>query len=313
MKKLILCLLIMLVILPVGVSSAQPLKPDADIKVFINGEQIQFDVAPIMVNNTTLVQFTPIFKKLNLSYEWEPNTKVITGSKDDRTLRLQINNEIVSINDNNIKLPASPLLYESRTIVPLRFVSEAAGMDVMWDQQNKIINIVNAVNPKVYTKPDIKKLMHDADFTTKHLQFLALIKVEPDHIEGSTYTFHNQPLFDYKASLSVSFDKDDMLQQYEYMLPTNDLTTSPLFVYSELNKQLEKMMGVPSQYKVMKYDSANDIDVTKTVTDHALIRGLRNGTHYIIATWELSDIAISTLVLKEGEAINIYAQFHKLK
>ena len=56
-------------------------------------------------------------------------------------VKLQINNTTALINTNTVKLDSPPVIKDGRTLVPLRFVSEAFGAKLTWDPIFQIIDI----------------------------------------------------------------------------------------------------------------------------------------------------------------------------
>ncbi|MHB8108179.1 MAG: copper amine oxidase N-terminal domain-containing protein, partial [Candidatus Cryosericum sp.] len=59
----------------------------------------------------------------------------------DTTIGLQIGNKTTVINGNIIALEAAPYIKNSRTMVPLRVISESFGGDVAWDPALRTITI----------------------------------------------------------------------------------------------------------------------------------------------------------------------------
>ena len=49
----------------------------------------------------------------------------------------------LKVNDNHIKVDAQPYIYNDRTLVPIRFASEALGVnDISWDQETKTATVI---------------------------------------------------------------------------------------------------------------------------------------------------------------------------
>lgn len=111
------------------------------IPVFFNDEPVTFNVDPIMESGTTLVEFRPIFEKLGLAIDWDSQTKTVTGSKEGLTVELAIGSKVAEINGEEKPLSAAPKLVDERTVIPLRFVGEAAGSFVSWDGNTRMIRL----------------------------------------------------------------------------------------------------------------------------------------------------------------------------
>lgn len=120
--------------MPVGASS------DA-VQVYYQGSKIIFDVDPVIQEGTAMVQFRPIFEKLGMSVSWDSKNKRVTGEKDDLRIDLYIGNNQASAGGKKITLPVAPMLVDGNTMVPLRFVAEASGKIVKWDESSKAVYI----------------------------------------------------------------------------------------------------------------------------------------------------------------------------
>ena len=112
------------------------------IRVYINGEQLNFTEQPFIENDVTLVQFRPIFEKLGLKIEWNAAIKTITGRSDNLIIKLTIGSDKAIVNDEVKTLVLAPRIVASgNTMIPLRFISEASGKEVEWDNSNRTISI----------------------------------------------------------------------------------------------------------------------------------------------------------------------------
>lgn len=59
---------------------------------------------------------------------------------------LQIGNKYAFVNDEKFELPFPPFIKNNRTMVPLRFIAEQRGANVLWDaQESKVIIIYNEI------------------------------------------------------------------------------------------------------------------------------------------------------------------------
>ncbi|MFB6363210.1 stalk domain-containing protein [Paenibacillus elgii] len=119
---------------------------DPQVRVYLDGKPIQFEVQPILENGTTLVQFRPIFENIGLTIGWDEATRTVTGTKDDLSVKLVIDDTEAYINDRLNELELAPRLVGDNTFVPLRFVSEASGKEVTWDGNSKSVHIISPAN-----------------------------------------------------------------------------------------------------------------------------------------------------------------------
>lgn len=114
-------------------------KSDAEkdgVTVKIDGETVEFDQAPIVVNDRTMVPLRAIFEKLGAVVTWENETNTAIAFKEDITVSVQINNNRMFKNSEIIELDVAPMLVSDRTLVPVRAISEAFECSVDWDEEN---------------------------------------------------------------------------------------------------------------------------------------------------------------------------------
>ncbi|MEK8126377.1 stalk domain-containing protein [Paenibacillus filicis] len=117
------------------------------IPVYLNGNPVSFEVPPILEDGTTLVQFRPIFERLGLTIGWDEATRTVTGSRNGLNIKLVIDELEASVNNQQSELDLAPRLVEGNTFVPLRFVGEASGAEVVWDGENGRIYLRTGSSP----------------------------------------------------------------------------------------------------------------------------------------------------------------------
>lgn len=136
--KKILVMLMVTMLLSTGV-----LAENQEVKVMIDGVQLQTDSPARIVNSSTLVPLRAIFETLGSEVYWENSTKTVTGIKNNDKILLQIGNPKASLNGKEIILDSPPIIVSSRTLVPVRFIAESLGSNVDWDSKTRTVIIEN--------------------------------------------------------------------------------------------------------------------------------------------------------------------------
>lgn len=119
----------------------------SDIKVDINGKNIEFDVAPVIQNGRTLVPMRKIFEELGCDVEWLGESKMVIATKNSKIIALQIDNNIVIVNDIDtgkvitVQSDTAPVIYNDRTMIPVRVISECLGYSVNWNGEEQTVLI----------------------------------------------------------------------------------------------------------------------------------------------------------------------------
>ncbi|PZD93121.1 hypothetical protein DNH61_25295 [Paenibacillus sambharensis] len=142
-KRLIACLIV-LVLTYGALSLFIPKRAEAasPITVFVDLAQVQFDVEPVVVKGTTLVQFRPLFEAMKIDVAWDSSRKLVTGTKPGLTIELEIDKKTAVVNGSAVELEQPASIIDGSTMVPLRFIGEATGAIVYWDGVHREITII---------------------------------------------------------------------------------------------------------------------------------------------------------------------------
>ena len=119
---------------------------NAQIKVFVNNIEVEFDQSPVIVNDRTLVPLRKIFEALDAEVVWNEETDTVTAYKDDTVIGLCIGDNIANVNGNDIILDVPPEIINDRTLVPLRFIAESLGCRTDWQEKTQNIYITDEDN-----------------------------------------------------------------------------------------------------------------------------------------------------------------------
>ncbi len=112
-----------------------------EIKIQIDGEWLKSDSLPIMEQDRVLVPMRSIFEALDARVDWEDDTKTAVAQKGDTTIRISIDQTQIMINGTIVQLDVPARLYEGRTMVPVRAVSEAFQAEVDWEDATQTVII----------------------------------------------------------------------------------------------------------------------------------------------------------------------------
>ena len=121
--------------------SQTPTSGTSDITVELNGEELEFDQPPIIVDNRTLVPLRVIFEALGATVDWEQETQTVYSELYGTTISLKIGDDVMYKNGSPIKLDVPARVVNNRTLVPIRAIAEAYGASVDWDQDTKTVII----------------------------------------------------------------------------------------------------------------------------------------------------------------------------
>ncbi len=129
------------------------------IKVFVDTTEIKFQVQPLVVEGTTLVQFRPLFEAMGMEVKWDQTSRVVTGSKEGLTIALRIDDPHAVVNGKQVQLSQSAQIANGSTMVPLRFIGESTGAIVYWDRVTREITVFTdrLLKQRGITKEELQK------------------------------------------------------------------------------------------------------------------------------------------------------------
>ncbi len=115
-----------------------------DIMVILDGNPLMFpDQTPIIVENRTLVPLRALFEALGAEVMWDDPTQTVSAKKGDVEIKLPIGSHKVEINGAEVELDVPAQLVNDRTMVPLRFLSEAVGANVNWVDSSATVYVTS--------------------------------------------------------------------------------------------------------------------------------------------------------------------------
>ena len=109
-----------------------------------NGEEKELDVAPMIINDRTMVPLRAIFEALGAVVEWDDETKTVFAVKDDMVMVMQIGQSKLYLNNDEIALDSPAVIVDSRTLVPARAIAEAFGNKVDYNAETQTVTITDA-------------------------------------------------------------------------------------------------------------------------------------------------------------------------
>ena len=118
-----------------------------DILVEINGKITTFDVPPEIVDGRTMVPMRKIFETLGANIQWLEKTNQILAIKGEKAIVMKIDTPAILIknfrddSEQIIELDVAPFIKDSRTLVPIRAVSESLNAKVDWVEETRKVVI----------------------------------------------------------------------------------------------------------------------------------------------------------------------------
>lgn len=159
MRKIFCLVLLMFLIVPTyALNSVKIDKKDVkvlDANVLVNGSPIQSDFTPYVTKGRTFVPVRELTEGLGAEVNWDGENMTVEIKFGEKTILLKINSDVTYVDGKKkiveedqvpkLALYGSPRV-ETKTMIPLRFVSETLGYNVSWDEKTSTVLIATGEN-----------------------------------------------------------------------------------------------------------------------------------------------------------------------
>jgi len=95
------------------------------------GESVVNDVAPVIVNERTMLPARFVAEALGAKVLWDRNTRTVSII-GEKAIAITIGSDTAYVNGVAVKLDSPAFIMDDRTYLPLRFIAENLGADVEW-------------------------------------------------------------------------------------------------------------------------------------------------------------------------------------
>jgi hypothetical protein len=224
--------LIFICFLPISSAFAAKAK---NIYIFLDGKKMEFKLEqqqPINVDGRVLVPLRDIFEALGAKIEWDNTTKTVTAKKDNVLITYKIGSLTGNRNNEIIQIPVPGKLLAGTTMIPLRFVGEALGAAVGWDEHSQTV----LISSKVKTEVEVTNILEGnvveirGGTNSDKLVLLGFDKLDPKYEEEA-----NKWLAEQLTGTTIHVELDTKIRElhgyllaYVYM-PDGTLINSQIF------------------------------------------------------------------------------------
>lgn len=136
-----------------------------EVTVKIDGEMVEFaDAKPMIASPSyrTMVPMRAVFEHKNVQADvkWDEKKKTVTATNNEgRTVIFTIGNKeyLVIAPDGSVKTlwsDAAPVIVKNRTLLPLRALGAAYGIETLWFDDQKLVDMKTTEDYKKHLLPD---------------------------------------------------------------------------------------------------------------------------------------------------------------
>lgn len=223
LKKTIAMLLILTIIFSTATIVLADNVSSNPISVLLNGTTLSFDVPPQIINDRVMVPIRAIFEALGADVYWIDSEQMVLGVKNETKILMAIDQkELIKFIGNDfdkfigflddaqpITLDVPPKLIDGRTLVPLRAVSEALGVNVEWNEENNIVQLAcsddfkSNINTDKEFEPKLVDYINGLQDSEEHELFNESDDVQKVIVESNDSTNHEVYMLDSKKDVET--------------------------------------------------------------------------------------------------------------
>ncbi len=134
--------LVLVLALGLSMITSAPAQAQA-VRVIVDGSPVFFDQPPVVIGGRVLVPLRGVFERLGAFVQWNPGTRSILAVRGSDQVQLTIGSRVASVSGRQMFLDVPPQIVGSRTLVPLRFISESLGARVDWMPSTRVVMITS--------------------------------------------------------------------------------------------------------------------------------------------------------------------------
>ena len=119
------------------------------VSVTVNGRPVEFDVPPMIISDRTMIPMRATFELLGANVEWVDDMKMALATYKTSIVAIQIGmpsftvTNVITNETQTYALDVPAQIVNSRTLIPLRAISEALGKTVGWDGETRTVSITD--------------------------------------------------------------------------------------------------------------------------------------------------------------------------
>lgn len=122
-------------------STDQMVMTIGETQMYVFGQWKTSDVAPLQVNDRTMLPIRIIAEGLGATVTWNEERQEVTVHRDSNLLIIPIGSAKVWLNGQPVKTDSPAFTSEDRTFLPARLVAEGLGAKVSWNEARQEITI----------------------------------------------------------------------------------------------------------------------------------------------------------------------------
>ncbi|WP_429371577.1 N-acetylmuramoyl-L-alanine amidase [Paenibacillus sp. DS2015] len=270
-------------------------------RLFLDGKELSLPEKVEIENldGNVMIPIRVVVENLGFKVTWNQKSQSVKIEQRDKVVQLVVNDLMATVDGKQESLNAAPLLRKGSVVVPIRFVSEQMGMEVDWNNVDKVVSLITPV-----IEPTIKEPVKVPPTTGSGTSSPTTAPVvEPSVMLSQVNTIQfseNQLKISLSASVQPKISRLTGPDRIVLDLPNtmfSDSFRASQGLDNKLNGRLE-VSGYPDVSGVRYSLFSSSPSTVRVVID------LNSAKKYTLLT-ETTDSTLITVQLREEDSVNI--------
>lgn len=183
----------------------------------VNGKMMTMDAVPFIENGRVYVPVRFLAESVGVApadIGWNAASREVTLKKGDVTVSMKIGSTTLMMNGGTVMMDTAPMIRSDRTCLPARYVAEAFGFNVGWNDMTRSVTVSReVVMPKTHTVE-----LSGFQFSPAALTIRAgdtVVWTNRDNVQHTvTFPDFGSPLFGNGGTYTHTFDKAGTFSYY---------------------------------------------------------------------------------------------------
>lgn len=139
---------------------------DDSVDILYNSTLLQYtDVEPQIISDRVMIPFRAVLETMGAAVDYAEATRTVTATRGNTKISFSLDGTVIDIDKNGtpsqITMDVPMAVVNDRTLVPVRFMSNALGMNVGWDSNLRTVLIFDseAYINELKALPNMGKMM----------------------------------------------------------------------------------------------------------------------------------------------------------
>jgi hypothetical protein len=106
-------------------------------KYIVNGREVAMDISPVAEKGRVFLPARFVANALDIpdsNISWDQDTATVTIVKNGDTVQMSLGSNKILVNGEPIYMDVEPKVLPGRVLIPFRYLAEALGAEVIWDE-----------------------------------------------------------------------------------------------------------------------------------------------------------------------------------